>query len=381
MMTHFRIRRWAHKRRRTETRLNCKKPATQGFPSLGLRTRTFFPLIWVIFYSCTSFASSRQKTDVVYMRNGDKITCEIRSLGQGQLTVKPDYTDSTIVIDWAKVSHIESSQDFVVSDPRGGLYTGTVNIDPETRLVTVQNSSKQTLAHDDVIEIQPLGKTFLKRFQGNVDLGLTFARSNSQKNLSLQGALGYQSEKYLSSVNFNSQFTSQRDTTNTSESTVKSEFFRRLRLSNWYGGALGNFLSSSEQQIDLRSTLGGGLAKRIIFTNRTNLSAIGGLGYTVQKNASGAISTANTNSLDSALALQYSTFRFDSTTFDTTLWLYPSLTSPGRLRLTFNQDIYYKFLHDFYVRISFYDNYDNQPVVGAPANNLGGSTTVGWSFH
>lgn len=382
MITHFQIRRWARKIRYVDTSSNYERPATQWVnPILRLRRRSFFLFSLVLFYSCTSLASSRQKTDIVYMNNGDKITCEIRSLEKGQLTIKPDYTDSNIVIDWTKVNHIESSQGFVVTNPQGALYAGTVNSDPETRIVTVENSSKETLAHDDVIEIAPLGETFLKRLQGNVDLGLTLARSNSQKNLSLQGGLNYQSEKYLSSVNFNSQFTSQRETSNTSETTVKSEFFRRLRLSNWYGGALGNFLASTEQQIDLRSTLGGGLAKRIIFNNRTNLSAIGGLGYTIQKNASGSVSTGNANSLDSALALQYSTFRFDSTTFDTTLWLYPSLTSPGRLRMTFNQDIYYKFLRDFYVRISFYDNYDNQPVVGAPANNLGGSTSVGWSFH
>ena len=49
--------------------------------------------------------------------------------------------------------------------------------------------------------------------------------------------------------------------------------------------------------------------------------------------------------------------------------------------MTFNQNIYYKFLGDFYVRVSFYDNYDNQPVVGAPTNNIGGTTTLGWSFH
>ena len=48
-----------------------------------------------------------------------------------------------------------------------------------------------------------------------------------------------------------------------------------------------------------------------------------------------------------------SQFRFDSTTFDTTLWVYPSLTTPGRVRMTLNQDVYYKFYKDFYVRASF----------------------------
>ncbi len=48
--------------------------------------------------------------------------------------------------------------------------------------------------------------------------------------------------------------------------------------------------------------------------------------------------------------------------------------------MTLNQDIYYKFLGNLYVSVSFYDNYDNEPVAGAPANNLGATTGVGWSF-
>jgi hypothetical protein len=120
---------------------------------------------------------------------------------------------------------------------------------------------------------------------------------------------------------------------------------------------------------------------RPIFTNRTNLSLIGGLAYTVEKDEANSTSTANKRSIDAAAAAQFSTFRFDSTTFNTTVWVYPSLTSAGRVRFTINQDVYYKFYKDFYVRASFYDNYDNRPVVGAPANNLGMSSTLGWSFR
>ncbi len=217
--------------------------------------------------------------------------------------------------------------------------------------------------------------------RGNIDLGTSFARSNGQKNLTLDSGLTYQSKKNICTLNSNTQFTSQKETSDTNETTVKTALFHQLRGSAWYGGGIANFLSSSEQQIALQSTLGAAVAKRVIFTNKTNLNLIGGLGYTIQRNSDGAMSEGRTHSLDSALAVQYSTFRFDSTTFDTTLWLYPSLTSPGRLRMTLNQDVYYKFLGDFYVRMSFYDNYDNQPVVGAPANNLGVSSSIGWSFH
>lgn len=108
---------------------------------------------------------------------------------------------------------------------------------------------------------------------------------------------------------------------------------------------------------------------------------MGGLALTVEQDAENAISTARTKALDCAFAVQYPTFRFDSTTFDTMVWVYPSITSAGRVRMTLNQGIYHRFVGDFYVRVSFYDNYDNRPVVGAPSNNLGATTTVGWSFH
>lgn len=326
-------------------------------------------------------ASSRSKTDIVYMKNGDKITCEIRSLEKGQLSVKPDYTSSTIVLDWEKVDHIESKQTFVVTDPTGMTYSGTLQHDKATKDLMILDADTTKLPNISVIQIEELGSSFWKRMRGNVDLGMSFAKSNDQKNLSVQGGLYYQSRVHLFSLDSNTQFTSQQETNDTNETNVKTALYKELRRSNWYYGGIANFLSSTAQQIDLRSTLGGGLAKRIIFTNRTNLSAVGGLALTLEQDAPDTTSTARTRALDSAFAVQYSTFRFDSTTFNTALWLYPSLTSPGRLRMTLNQDVYYKFLGDFYIRMSFYDNYDNQPVVGAPSNNLGGSTTLGWSFH
>jgi hypothetical protein len=335
----------------------------------------------LIIFTQTGLADSRSKNDIVYMKNGDKITCEIRSLEKGQLTVKPDYTSSTIVLDWEKVDHIESKQTFIVTDPKGTSFSGAIKHDESTKDLTIIGSDTTKLPNISVIQIEELGESFWKRMRGNVDFGLSFAKSNSQKNISLQGGLSYQSQAYLFSLDSNSQFTSQQQTSDTNETNIKGALYKELRRSNWYYGGIANFLSSTAQQIDLRSTLGGGLAKRLIFTNRTNLSGVGGLALTVERDAPNSISSARTKALDSAFAVQYSTFRFDSTTFDSAVWLYPSLTSPGRLRMTFNQDVYYKFLGDFYIRMSFYDNYDNQPVVGAPPNNLGGSTTVGWSFH
>jgi Protein of unknown function, DUF481 len=338
-------------------------------------------LLCLLCLSPTVYASSRLKTDIVFMKNGDKITCEIRSLDQGQLTIKQDYANSTVVLDWKKVDHIETKQPFVIADTKGNAFSGVLSESPDEHIVSVNGGEKNGIAHNEVVSIQQTGETFIRRLRGDIDMGISLAQSNSQKNLSLQSDLIYQATTRLFSLSSSTQFTSQEKTNNTSETMVKTEYFRQLRKSNWYSGAIANFLSSSAQQIDLRTTLGAALAVRPIYTNKTNLSFIGALAYTSEKDASNVVSPTSANSIDAAAAVQYSTFRFDSTSFDTTLWVYPSLTSAGRVRMTLNQDVYFKFYKDFYIRASFYDNYDNKPVIGAPSNNLGVSSTVGWSFR
>src|SRR5947209_20469716 len=75
--------------------------------------RNFFAIA-ILLLSGMALASSRTKDDVVFMKNGDKITCELISLKQGQLTVKPDYSSNDIILDWTKIDHVESKQEFVV---------------------------------------------------------------------------------------------------------------------------------------------------------------------------------------------------------------------------------------------------------------------------
>lgn len=343
------------------------------------RTARSAAVLWLALAACFAYGG-RKKTDVVFMKNGDKITGELQSLSQGQLFIKPDYTTSSFILDWNKVDHIESSQQFTIVDPNGVAYPGSISQGPTPDSLAVVNTKTTTLPTKSVIAIRELGETFWKRMNGNISLGLSVAKSNQQTNLAVQGGLGYQSTERIFSATVNSQFSTQKEVTNTAETTARTAFYRQLRQSRWYAGGLANFLSSSEQKISIQSTLGFGLARLLIFTNRTNLFAVGGLAYTKQVNSPGTVSTAPNNSLDSAFSVEYSTFRFDAASFVTDLWAYPSLTSPGHFRMTLNQSVYYKLPKNFFVNFSFYDNFDNEPVVGAPQNNLGASTTVGWSF-
>ena len=67
----------------------------------------------VVFWMIVLFASSlfaREKSDVLVMRNGDRLTCEIKHLSADVLYVGLDYALGTVSINWFKVDHLESHQ-------------------------------------------------------------------------------------------------------------------------------------------------------------------------------------------------------------------------------------------------------------------------------
>ena len=69
-----------------------------------------------------------EKTDVLYMKNGDRLTCEIKSLDAGALHVSLDYVDGTISVQWSKVERLDSKRLFIVKLEDGSVYTGTLSI-------------------------------------------------------------------------------------------------------------------------------------------------------------------------------------------------------------------------------------------------------------
>jgi hypothetical protein len=67
--------------------------------------RTLIPII-VLLVSVPLFP--REKTDVLAMKNGDRMTCEVKGLDSSavrQLRLHPRHTS----VQWSKVAHLESN--------------------------------------------------------------------------------------------------------------------------------------------------------------------------------------------------------------------------------------------------------------------------------
>jgi hypothetical protein len=93
---------------------------------------------FILLFSSPLFA--RQKTDVIVMKNGDHLTCEIKGLSAGVLSVKLDYVEDTIGVQWSRVARLESNQLFLVQTEAGTVYTGRLSTAEtrDQRPVTIQ---------------------------------------------------------------------------------------------------------------------------------------------------------------------------------------------------------------------------------------------------
>ncbi len=147
---------------------------------------------------------------------------------------------------------------------------------------------------------------------------------------------------------------------------------------NSFLAGLGDFLHSSQQNLALRTTLGGGYGRFWLRTNHNNLIWLAGAVYTHENFQSGDESPDQ--NVEALLGLQYQLFRFDRYSMQSQLLVYPGLSDAGRIRTTTKTTFSVKLVNNFHTDFSFWDNFDSRPPNDSRRNDLGISNSIGWTF-
>ncbi|HKR22961.1 MAG TPA: hypothetical protein VJS17_10215, partial [Pyrinomonadaceae bacterium] len=78
--------------------------------------------------------------------------------------------------------------------------------------------------------------------------------------------------------------------------------------------------------------------------------------------------------------VDFATFKFSKTDIRSRFSLFPSITTPGRIRMQATSDLRIKVVKDLWWGFHVYESFDSNPPVSANKNDLGISTSVGWKF-
>jgi putative salt-induced outer membrane protein YdiY len=350
--------------------------------SSGPVARRHAVLLALLLLACTAFG--KRKDDVVVMKNGDKFTGEIKALRYGELIFKSSYMKDDVQLDWREVETLQTKDTFIVGLSDGKRVTGFIARGAGDG---TNGNNFKILAEGTAVEVPPseviaIGQrevSFWNQLTGSISYGFSFASGNRALNSSLGADVAVRTTRNSVQLATSSQFNSQTGAANTNRITFDSQYARML-TNRWLAAGLFSLLKSNQQDLQLRSTYGGGVGRKLVQTDKTSLILIGGAVYSHESYVPQPATQPLRKNAESLLGLTFSTFRFKTLNLNTQTFLFPSLSDPGRLRLSSQSNLRIELVRNFYWNFQLYENYDTRPPVNAPKNDLGLTTSVGWTF-
>ena len=353
---------------------------------LGELCRSRLSAMCIVIVCCLiaipSFA--KRKDDVIVMTNGDTFTGEIKQLTHGELVFNSAYMKDSVHLDWAKVDSMQSKDAYIVSLSNGQRVTGLIckvarRVNKGEQFEISEAGSILRVPAKDVISIKQKEQALWNQLTGSVNYGFGFASGASSTNSSLSADVLFNGAKNSARASAGSQFDSQANAKNANRFTFDSEYGRTLSR-NWTALALFSLLKSNQQDLDLRSTYGGALSRKLIQTDRTTLAAIGGMTFSHEHYAPQPGTKPVLNNAEAVLGLTLLTFRFKTFSLDSQTLLFPSVGELGRVRASSQSELRIELIRNLVWNFQLYENYDTRPPVKAPKNDLGITTSVGWTF-
>jgi len=333
----------------------------------------------VVMFLITSHHISAQ-TDSLIFRNGNYIVGEVKTMDRNVVSVKTPYSDKDFAIKWHRIKEIYTDTYFLITLSDGSRYSGTLQSKEPGRATILTDSGRSIdINIIDIVFLDDMEKGFWNQLSFSIEVGLDLTKANNFKQFSTRSSLGYTAKRWNANATFNTLF-SRQDSTENIQRTDGGISFRYLMPRDWYPLVSVGFLSTTEQKLDLRTTVMGGMGKFVIHTNKTYWSFTGGLNINNEN-----FSTADTQdrqSLEVFVGTELNMFNIGDLDFLTNLITYPSLTESGRWRVDYNIETKYEmwFDDDFYIKLGFSFNYDNQPTEGASDLDYVFQTGFGWEW-
>src|SRR5271166_413525 len=97
-----------------------------------MRTRFFYARIYIslilgLFVVTATCLAKVTRHDTVIMKNGDRLTGEVKRLEQGVLYIETDYFSGSAGVDWLQVEKVESKATFQIVLSDGKRMSGSIS--------------------------------------------------------------------------------------------------------------------------------------------------------------------------------------------------------------------------------------------------------------
>lgn len=337
--------------------------------------RHFLSLLFIVLVLTGTI---KAQNDSLVFKNGNYLTGEIKSLHRGIFTIETDYSDSDFKIEWEKIEEIYSETYLLITTTDGTRYNGFIeSISPG--IVAIISDDSQTVEVNtlDIVLLEGIDQGFWSQVYASVDLGFDLTRANNFKQFSMRSNLGYIAKRWQLDASYSNLFTMQ-DETDDIRRIDGGLTYKYFLPRDWYPLASINFLSNTDQQLNLRTTGKFGMGKYVIHTNQSYWGFSAGVNNNRENFSIDTIPVRD--SWEGFAGTELNLFDSGDLSLVTSLIAYPSFTESGRWRADYKFDATYDLPMDFYIRFGFTLNYDNQPAPGSPETDYVLHTGFGWEW-
>jgi len=332
-------------------------------------------LLLLITCSVSAWAA---KTDIVVLKNGDRITGEVKTLERGKLTFSTD-TMGTVYIEWEDIQEIFSTVGQAIELTNGQRFYGPLAKAENEEMMTVKTEQGPVgLSTTDIVAMYPVEASFWDRLDVSADLGFAWDKASSVGKYTIGLKSELRNPRFINRNTFTSEITTQEgrdDTTRAAFDALHLVFHQDKRYHAFFGTAESN----DELGIDLRVLAGAGYGAVPIRSQRSWLSIGAGLAVNHEIPVEGE----SEDNLEAVGMVTYDYYKYSEPerSFTTNLRVFPSLTDFGRWRATFDLDFRLELVKDFFWKLNFYSSYESDPISEeASSSDYGVTSSLGYKF-
>ena len=318
------------------------------------------------------------KSDVVYFKNGDRVTGEVKGLQLGKLEFSTDHM-GTIYIEWNDILEVVSTTGQAVELTNGQRFFGPLSKADDPQMVQViTDEGTVGVSTDDIINMYPVESSFWDRLDVYANFGFSWDKGSEVGKYNIGVDTELRNPKYITTASFSSEITTQQgrdDTTRASLDAVHL-LFRENRRYNVFFGSLEN---NDQLGIDLRVLVGAGYGMMPIRSNRNRFSIGAGLAVNHEIPVDGEAET----DLEGVGMATYNYFKYSDPerSLNSDLRIFPSITDAGRWRATFDTNFRFELLADFFWNMSIFASYDSDPIsTDAASSDYGVTSALAYKF-
>ena len=326
-----------------------------------------------------------QKTDVVYLTNGDRITGKVSEMTQGQMKFETD-TMGYVYIRWAHVAGLETDKTVQFEITSGAKYFGTVSRADNGDIAITSGDTVQTVDPQRVVYFSRIKaeQSAWQAMDKDLRVGFSYTRASEILRWNVGGGVGYRTRDYRTSLSANSLVTNNRKGEDSRRADVTGDYQRYLQ-ERYFWFASGSGQTNDELGVDRRLLVSGGFGRWIFQNSTSELRVAAGLAGNYENPTGGGPMQDNSSgtSLEGLLDVDWTVFKLNtpSSRIGAKLLYYPGLSDSGRNRVDFKLNLRQEFIKDLFWVLEGYYAHDSDPPPGAlSGDDFGITTSLAYEF-